>query len=156
MVIPLAVIAGYAVDAALQQPRRLGAVALLAVAAATAVSGLILAPHSETLTAEQREIMAWAKAESPQGATFAVVGYPADRGMVEWFPALAERVNLTAWQGTEWLASGSRRAEATAWAECRAASCLPSADFYVVRGGCCPDLADVLRDVRDGVQTRAR
>ena len=82
---------------------------MLGVAAATAVSGILLAPANETLTADQREVMAWAHSESPRGATFAVVGYPADRGMVEWFPALAERVNLTAWQGTEWLASGYKR-----------------------------------------------
>jgi hypothetical protein len=154
MVIPLAVLAGYAVDAAIEQRRRLGAVALLGVAAATAVSGILLAPANETLTADQRALMAWAHSESPRGATFAVVGYPADRGMVEWFPALAERVNLTAWQGTEWLASGSRRVEATAWADCRVAACLPDADFYVVREGCCPDLDGALRNVRDGVRTQ--
>jgi hypothetical protein len=155
-VIPLSVLAGYTVDAALEQPRRLGAVALLAVAATTTVSGMILAPRNETLTAEQREIMAWAKVESPRGATFAVVGYPADRAMVEWFPALADRINLTAWQGTEWLASGSRRTAATAWAECKVASCLPTADFYVISEGCCPGLNGVMRDVRDGVHTLAR
>ena len=88
MVIPLAVLAGYAVDVALEQPRRLGAVALLAVATATAVTGVALAPPGETLTASQRETMAWARAESPREATFAVVGYPADRGMVEWFPGV--------------------------------------------------------------------
>ena len=156
MVIPLAVLAGYAVDVALQQPRRLGAVALLAVATATAVTGVALAPPGETLTASQRETMAWAKEASPRDATFAVVGYPADRGMVEWFPALAERVNVTTWQGTEWLSSGSRRARATAWAECAVASCLPTTDFYVVRPGCCPDLAGVMRDVRDGVHRLGR
>ena len=156
IVIPLAVLAGYAVDVALQQPRRMGAVALLAVAATTAVTGVVLAPPGETLTASQRETMAWAKSASPREATFGVVGYPADRGMVEWFPALAERVNVTTWQGTEWLPSGSRRADATGWAECADSSCLPTADFYVVRPGCCPDLRDVMRDVHDGVQRLGR
>jgi hypothetical protein len=85
-----------------------------------------------------------------------VIGYPADRGVVEWFPALADRVNLTTWQGTEWLASGSRRPMATAWAECEIASCLPTADFYVVREGCCPELAGAMSYVREGVATLRR
>jgi hypothetical protein len=156
MVIPLAVLAGYAVDVALQQPRRFGAVALLGLAVATALTGVLLAPPGETLTASQRETMAWARSASPREATFAVVGYPADRGMVEWFPALAERVNVTTWQGTEWLPSGSRRADATVWAECTVASCLPATDFYVVRPGCCPDLSGALREVRDGVSRLGR
>ena len=156
MVIPLAVLAGLAVDAVLQHPRRLGSVALLAGATATALTGVLFAPSGETLTADQREVMAWANAESPPEATFAVIGYPADRGVVEWFPALADRVNLTTWQGTEWLPSGSRRAVATAWAECAVASCLPTADFYVVREGCCPDLTAAMSDVREGVATLRR
>jgi len=151
MVIPLSVLAGLALDAALERPRRIGAVVLLAVAATTTVTGVVLAPPNDALTSTQRQVMAWARNETPRGTTFAVIGYPSDRGMVEWFPALAERVNVTTWQGTEWLPSGSRRAEATAWAECAAASCLPSTEFYVVKPDCCPDLAGVMRVVRDGV-----
>ena len=65
LVIPFAVLAGLAVDAALEQPRRLPSVALLAVAGITAVTGVLLAPPNESLTADERETMAWASSETP-------------------------------------------------------------------------------------------
>ena len=153
MAIPLAVLAGLAVDAALEEPARLPSVALLAVAVVTAVTGVALARPNETLTAEQRELMAWAAAETPPGTTFAVIGYPPDRGMVEWFPALSGRENLTAWQGSEWLPTGDRRVEATL-ANCRDPSCLPDADYYVLRPGCCPEIEGALIEQRPGVFAR--
>ena len=42
----------------------------------------------------------------PARRDFAVIGYPADRGLVEWFPALSGRENLTTWQGTECIRMG--------------------------------------------------
>ena len=153
MVIPLAVLAGLAVDAVLDQPARLRSVALLALAGVSAVTGVALAHPNETLTADERETMAWAARETAPEATFAVIGYSADRGVVEWFPALSGRVNLTAWQGTEWLPSGDRRMQATGWANCRALGCLPDADFYVVRPECCPGLTERLAQVRPAVHT---
>ena len=151
MVIPFAVLAGLAVDAALEHPRRLPSVALLAVAVITAFTGVLLAPPDETLTADERETMAWASSETPPDAVFAVIGYPADRGVVEWFPALSGRENLTTWQGTEWVPGGFGRAEATAAANCREPACLPEAEYYVLRPGCCPDLANELRPVGHGI-----
>ena len=68
--------------------------------------GALIAVVAQTVTAEQRELMEWAAAETPEDATFAVIDYPTDRGMVEWFPALSGRENVTTWQG----ASGSREA----------------------------------------------
>jgi hypothetical protein len=155
MAVPLAILAGLAVDAALEEPRRLASVALLAIAAVTAVTGVALALPNETLTAEEREIMAWAGAETPPGTSFAVIGYAADRGMVEWFPALSGRENVTAWQGSEWLPTGDRRTEATAWARCRDPECLPEVDYYVLRPGCCPEIEGVLLNHRPGVFVRA-
>ena len=150
--IPLAVLAGLAVDAALVHPRRLSSVALLAVAAVTTVSGVVLADPAETLTAEQRDILAWAESETPPDASFAVIGYPVDRGFVEWFPALSGRVNVTTWQGSEWVpgAADQRETASTAGA-CDRVMCLPGADFYVLRPGCCPALVDELVPVRDGI-----
>ena len=96
-------------------------------------------------------MMAWAASETPADATFAVIGYPADRGFVEWFPALSGRENVTTWQGTEWVPGGFRREEATTISNCRDPDCLPEADYYVLRPGCCPDLDSSLREVRPGV-----
>jgi hypothetical protein len=155
LAIPFAVLAGLAVDAALEQPRRLPSVALVAVAAVTAVTGVLLAPPNESLTADEREVAVWASSETPPGAVFAVIGYPADRGMVDWFPALSERENISTWQGTEWIPGGFRRDEATAISNCRTPDCLPSqADYYVLRPDCCPDLLPGMKPVRSGVFTR--
>jgi hypothetical protein len=155
MVIPLAVLAGLAVDAALEQPARLPSVALLAVAAVTAVTGVALARPNETLGAGERELMAWAAQETPADATFAVIGYPADRGVVEWFPALSGRVNVTTWQGTEWVSTGDRRTHATAGSNCRDPVCLPEADYYILRPDCCPELVAALVKHRPGIFTKA-
>jgi hypothetical protein len=101
-----------------------------------------------------REVMAWAADETPSSATFAVIGYQADGGVVEWFPALSQRRNVTTWQGTEWVADGLRRREATEAANCRDISCLPEADYYVLRPDCCPALAAQLSEVRPNVFER--
>ena len=98
--------------------------------------------------------MAWAERETAPESTFAVIGYPVDRGFVEWFPALSGRENVTTWQGTEWRPLGSRRDEAVVWAECEEASCLPDADYYIVREGCCAAVTDTLVAVRPGVYRR--
>lgn len=154
LVIPFAILAGLAVDAALASPARLQSVALLAIAAVTAVTGVVLASPLEPLTAEQRAVMAWAASETPPDATFAVIGYHPDLGMVEWFPALSGRQNVTTWQGSEWVPGGYRRAEATEWTRCRAPGCLPPADYYVLHPDCCPQIAAELTHVRPGVFER--
>lgn len=152
VVIPLAVLAGLAVDAALEQPRRLASVALFTVVAVTAVTGLLLADRPEPLTGEQREIMEWAAAETPAGSTFAVIGYSVERGFVEWFPALSGRENVTTWQGSEWVPGGEERRQLSIEsAGCLTPACLPEADYYVVRPGCCPELDGDLAPVRLGV-----
>jgi hypothetical protein len=154
MAIPLAVLAGLAVDAALEHPARLASVALLAVAGVVAVTGVLLAHPIQRLTAEQRATIEWAGAESSPDATFAVVGYDVDRAMVEWFPALSQRRNLTAWQGSEWHPAGDRRDLAKAWASCQATSCLPAADYYVLQPDCCPGIANGLAVVHPHVYAR--
>jgi len=153
--IPLAVLAGLAVDAALVEPARLRSVATVAVAAITAVTGVLLSDGPQTVTAQQRETMAWAATDTPEDATFAVIGYPTDRGMVEWFPAIARRENMTTWQGSEWVpGGGDRRPTASVAAGCGELSCLPDADYYVLRPDCCPEVANGLRLLRRGVYVR--
>ena len=153
--IPLAVLAGLAVDAALENLPRMRSVALVAVAAVIAVVGVAFADPPEYLTAGERDVAAWAAANTQPGATFAVIGYRTDRGMVDWFPALSSRPNLTTWQGSEWVPNGGdRRAEASAAARCQSLDCLPEADYYVLRPECCPDLVQRLEQVRDRVYTR--
>ena len=144
--IPLAILAGLAVDTVLTEPTRLRSVATVAVAAITAVTGVALSDKPETVTAEQRATMAWAASETPEDATFAVIGYPTDRGTVEWFPALAQRENLTTWQGSEWVPGGNaRRRMASLAAGCRSPECLPDVDYYMVRAQCCPEVESVLK-----------
>jgi hypothetical protein len=151
VVIPLAVLAGIAVDAALARPSQLRSAALLATAVATTITGVVLAHPAEMLTSEERGVMAWAASETPADATFAVIGYPADRGVVDWFPALSHRENVTTWQGSEWIPGGFHRQEATLAAGCKTLGCLPDADYYVLRPGCCPEIASELNPVRPGV-----
>jgi hypothetical protein len=154
-VIPFAILAGLTVDVAIGELPRMRSVALLAIAGVVTVTGVVFSGGLQPLTAQEREVMDWARAETPPGTSFAVIGYPADLGMVEWFPAISERRNVTAWQGTEWVAGGFRREEATAAAECRSAECLPDADYYVLRPDCCPGLVSVLEPVRPLVYRQA-
>jgi hypothetical protein len=154
-VIPFAILAGMAVDAAIGELPRARSVALLAVAGVVTVTGVVLSSGLQPLTADERAVMDWARTETEPEATFAVVGYPADLGMVEWFPAISERRNVTAWQGTEWVAGGFRREEASAAADCRSPDCLPDADYYVLRPGCCPDIVAGLEPVRPFVYQQA-
>jgi hypothetical protein len=147
LAVPLAILAGYAVDHALSHWNRLATTGLAAAAIASVGTGIILAAPNEALTIEQREVMASARNNTRQEATFAVIGYPVDRGFVEWFPALAERRNLTTWQGTEWILNGLTRKSAEMVARCRTVGCLSPVDYYVVREGCCPELDRALREV---------
>lgn len=150
-VIPFAILAGMAVDGAIGALPRRRAVALLAVAGFVAMTGTLRSNGLQPLTAEERAVMDWARVETAPDATFAVIGYPADLGMVEWFPAISGRRNVTAWQGTEWVADGFRRREATAAATCRSIACLPDADYYVLRPDCCPDIVARVDAVRPSV-----
>ena len=155
--IPLAVLAGLAVEAALTQPARLRSVTAVAVAAVTAVTGVLLSGGPDTVTEEQREIMERAATETPEDATFAVLGYPTDRGMVEWFPAIAQRDNITTWQGSEWVPSGGdRRRIASEAAGCRSAECLPEVDYYVLRPDCCVEIESRLTMTRTGIWEPSR
>jgi hypothetical protein len=147
LAVPLAILAGYAVDHALSHWNRLATTGLAAAAIASVGTGIILAAPNEALTIEQREVMASARNNTRHEATFAVIGYPVDRGFVEWFPALAERQNLTTWQGTEWILNGLTRKSAEMVARCRTVGCLSPVDYYVVREGCCPELDRALREV---------
>ena len=146
-VIPMALLAGVAIDAALHAPRRRASVSLLAVAGVCAVTGIGLARPPDTLSSEQVAIFEWAERETPQDAIFAVIGYSPDHGMVEWFPAISNRVNLTSWQGTEWLPDGYRRAEAIKLAACDQVACLSSAHYFVLRPECCDELVERLAPV---------
>lgn len=155
LAVPMAILAGFGLDDALARWPRLRAVALVAIAAVTVATGVLFAPPNDALTADDREVMAWASTETPADATFAVIGYPADRGFVDWFPALSGRENVSTWQGTEWIPGGLRRHEASEAANCRSISCLPAADYYVLRGDCCFEIAKVLRSVHADVYAPA-
>jgi len=153
-VIPMAVLGGLVIDAALDYPGRLRSVGLFAVAGVVAVTGVLLAEPPGPPGADERAIMDWAAAETPPDATFAIIGYAPDGGVVDWFPAISGRRTVTTWQGTEWIGGGYRGPQAKAWMECRSLSCLPEADYYVLRPGCCTVLAGALRSVRGGVYVR--
>jgi hypothetical protein len=153
-VIPFAILAGLGLDLAITELPRMRSVAALAVAGVVAVTGVLFAGGLQPLTRNERTVMKWARTDTLPEAIFAVIGYPADLGMVEWFPAISGRRNVTAWQGTEWVAGGFQRAEATAASDCRKVDCLPDADYYVLRPECCPDLVERLEQVRERVYTR--
>jgi hypothetical protein len=146
--------AGLAVDAALERPMRMRSVALLGVAGAVAVTGVIFSGPPKPLTAAEREVMSWAAAETEPGATFAQVGYPVDGGVVDWFPALTGRESVTTWQGTEWIPGGYRGREAELFITCRQLDCLPAADYYVLSPGCCDELEASLTRVHSNVFVR--
>lgn len=154
VVIPLAVLAGLAVDAAIETRTQLRSVALLGIAVVTVITGVVLAEPPGSLTTDEREMMAWAAAETPPDAVFAVIGYPSDGTVVEWFPALSQRQNLTTYQGREWIADGYDPAAISALERCRELACLPDANYYVLRPGCCGVLAAELHPVRPNVFTR--
>jgi hypothetical protein len=98
--------------------------------------------------------MEWVREETAPSAVVAVIGYPADGGVVEWFPAISERRNVTTAQGSEWLATGNEWSRAWEAVRCRGVSCLPNADFYVLAPSCCPDLMSALVEVGPGVYAR--
>jgi hypothetical protein len=153
-VIPLAVMAGLAVGAALEHPARMRSVALLGIAAAVAVTGVIFSGPPAALSAAEREVMAWAAAETDTDATFAEIGYPVDGGVVDWFPVLSGRKSVTTWQGTEWIAGGYRGEEAKTDIDCDELDCLPDADYYMLRPGCCVTLEASLTRVHANVFRR--
>jgi hypothetical protein len=153
-VIPLAVLAGLAVDAAMDELPSLRSVALVAVAGPVTIIGVVLGDRPQSLTAGEREIATWAAEETSVDATFAVIGYRFDAGMVDWFPALSQRHNVTTWQGTEWIADGYTRPQAVDVGGCRELACVPEVDYVVLRPGCCQELAAELSLVRTGVYRR--
>jgi hypothetical protein len=147
LVIPFSILAGIAVEWALDHPARQSSVALVAIATITAVTGVVLAGPNDIRSFEERAVMEWARSQTDPGATFAVIGYSADLGMVEWFPALTQRENFTTWQGTEWIRGGLRVREAKSAAGCQSVACLPPADYYVLRPNCCPEIESALKEV---------
>ena len=153
LVIPFAVLAGIAVDTALERPRRLASVALLSVTAVAAVTGVLLTEPHDVAGPDEREITDWALSETDPDATFAVIGYNTDAAMVEWFPALTGRRNLSTWQGSEWI-PGDQITPTMAVAACEELACLPDVDYYVLRPECCPQIEAGLRQV--GPQTFVR
>jgi hypothetical protein len=155
-IIPLAVLAGYAIDIGLERLPQRRALAFAGIVAATGMIGVLLAQPEHTVTADERATMLWIRNETPPATTIAVVGYPASGGVVEWFPALSERHNVTTAQGTEWLPGGDHWDEASAGVSCRAPGCLPEADLYVLRPGCCPDLAATMEAIGPNVFRKTR
>jgi hypothetical protein len=153
LVIPFAILAGLAVDAALTAGWGRRTVGMMAVVAVVATTGVLLTDGHQGASPDERAVMEWARAETPSGSTFAVIGYNTDAAFVEWFPALSERRNLTTWQGTEWL-PGDQTSPAVEAAACDAVACLPGADYFVLRPGCCRELEASLRRV--GPQTFVR
>jgi hypothetical protein len=152
MVIPFAVFAGLAVDGALERPRRPASVTLVVVALIVAVTGVVLGAPPKSLDIGERDVMAWASAETPDDATFAVVGYPVDREFVEWFPAISRRENATTWQGSEWVPGAADRRNSAEQAErCTELECLPDAGYYILRPECCEGLEALLQRVHGTV-----
>lgn len=72
-------------------------------------------PLLSPLPLAERQAMAWAQANTPQGSRFVVVtgegGWPQDRSS-EWFPTLSERISVATVQGGEWLDDLNGRIEA--------------------------------------------
>jgi hypothetical protein len=154
LAIPMAILAALAMDAAISVPARLRSVALFAVAGVAGITGILLSTKNETLSSDQLSVMEWAHTKTEAGAEFALIGYPVDRGFVEWFPALAGRENVTTWQGSEWIgASGDQRMRSSTTASCRIPACLPAADYYIFEPACCRHVIAEMRYVRDGVYT---
>ena len=108
----------------------------------TAVTGVVLAPIDPSRSPPgKREMMAWAAEETPADSTFAVIGYPVDRGFVEWFPALSGRENRDDLAGQR---VGPRRDPSTGASRAgprtaRRSPAFPRWDYYVVRQGCCTE-----------------
>jgi hypothetical protein len=150
-VIPLAVLAGLAVDAAIDELPRLRAFALVTVSVIVAVLGVALAEGPVAVSTDERAVMDWARNNTNADATFALIGYSFDSGTIDWFPPISQRRNASTWQGTEWKADGYTRAEAEAVLACRELNCVPDVDYVVLRDGCCEELAAMLRVVRPGV-----
>ena len=146
-IVPLAVLAGLTIAYAVEHWPRPRSITILAVAAATAVTGALAPDIGGPLTTAERGTMTWARDNTGRDETFAIIGYPADGGVVEWFPAIAQRRSVTTAQGSEWLPAGDSWERAWEDVRCRAISCLPEADFYVVRPGCCTELERHMREV---------
>lgn len=155
-VIPLSVLAGLAIDVAMDGLPRIRSVALVGVAGAVLVTGVALGERPVALGAEEREHATWAAEVTPAGTTFAIIGYRFDSAMIDWFPALSGRHNVTTWQGTEWLPAGYTRAEAVEIGNCRELACAPDVDLYILRPGCCEDLARGLRPLPRGTNVYSR
>jgi hypothetical protein len=73
-VIPLAVMAGLAVDAALEHPARRRSFALLVIAGVVAITGVAFSDRPTPISVAEREVMTWAAASTGVDATFAQVG----------------------------------------------------------------------------------
>ncbi len=153
-IVPMAVLAGLAMDRAIAELPSRRSVAFAGIVAIAAVVGIVLTEPERPISVAERETMTWVGDHTPIGATVAVIGYPADGGVVEWFPALSERRNVTTAQGSEWEASGNRWDEARAATQCRSLDCLPEADYFVLRPGCCDALAADLQEIGPNVFER--
>ncbi len=118
--VPLALLAGVGITAvgALVAPpatrRAPRAVILTSMAwlGALCVIGSVAAPGTalRALPAPQREAMGWVAQHTPADSAFLVVA-PAGESAgseSEWFPVLAGRRNLGAYQGSEWLQHGAQ------------------------------------------------
>lgn len=153
-IIPLSVLAGLALDIVARDLPSRRAVAAVAVAVAFAVTSVALTDTERPITSDERATMAWLRDNTPPDATVAPIGYAADGGVVEWMPALSLRRSVTTAQGTEWLRDGDHWDEARAAVSCGSVECLPEADYYVLRPGCCPELSSALSRVGPDVYRR--
>jgi hypothetical protein len=60
----------------------------------------------QVLSVKERQALAWVAAKTPSETNFLVLSgqtNPIHSALLEWFPALSERHNLTTVQGSEWL-----------------------------------------------------
>jgi hypothetical protein len=178
--VPLALLAGIAIDRLLLQPLatrgrpgRAAAAALLVLLAGygflNARVALWTVPGLRQLSREERDTMAWIDRTAPATARFVVIDgavpwFGVDAAS-EWFPVLARRPSVGTVQGTEWLPGGEfgrRMDRAAALLDCRArdAQCLDdwlarvpggATHLFLTQGEACEPL---LRSLRDSARWR--
>lgn len=153
-IIPLALLAGLALDVTVRHLPSRRSVAMIAVAGVGAITGVLWMHLPRPVSATERATMEWVRDETAPGTVVAVIGYPADGGVVEWFPALSQRRNVTTAQGSEWLATGNEWGRAWEAVRCRDTSCLPAADLYVLSPSCCEQLASAMVEIGPDVFAR--
>jgi hypothetical protein len=119
-----------------------GFLAIFCVANAYTVSSTI---SYHALTTQERQALAWIATETDPGANFLVLSgetNPVHSALLEWFPALTGRHNLTTVQGSEWL-PGEQHYQVRLKLFSQAQSCL------YANTGCLSGLVDSYREPID-------